>query len=62
MISLLTTIILVPLYIEIIIPLLDEYTQLTSGSLKQKLERLANEVNFPLSSIYISLGKHFKYE
>ncbi|XP_073983217.1 uncharacterized protein isoform X3 [Rhodnius prolixus] len=58
MISLLTTIILVPLYIEIIIPLLDEYTQLTSGSLKQKLERLANEVNFPLSSIYISLGNH----
>ncbi|KAK9511730.1 hypothetical protein O3M35_000337 [Rhynocoris fuscipes] len=50
--------VITPVYVDLVLPSLEEYAQLQSGSLKDKIERLAAEVGFPFSHIYITRGNN----
>jgi len=49
-------IIMMAVYPEFIAPLFDKYTPLPEGELKQKIEKLAMRVNYPLKMLYVVQG------
>jgi len=55
-----TSLIIMTVYPEFIVPLFNKYTPLPDGVLKTKIQQLAKQVKFPLSKIYIEEGKLFK--
>ncbi len=44
------------IYPSLIAPLFDKYTQLPDGSLRSRIQQLAQEINFPLKNIYVVDG------
>ena len=43
-------------YPEFIAPLFDKYTSLPDSKLKEKIEALAKQVEFPLTKLYVVQG------
>lgn len=51
-----TAIIFMIIYPSLIAPLFDKYTPLKEGSLRSEIERLANQIKFPLKNIFVVDG------
>lgn len=45
------------IYPEFIAPLFDKYVPLPESELKQKIEKLAESLNFPLKKLLVVYGK-----
>lgn len=53
--------ILMHIYPEYIAPLFDKYNPLPDGELKERIEKLAASLEFPLKKLYVVEGNGSKY-
>jgi len=49
------------IYPEYIAPLFDKYNPLPDGELKERIEKLAASLEFPLKKLYVVEGNGSKY-
>ncbi|KAL3276671.1 hypothetical protein HHI36_012041 [Cryptolaemus montrouzieri] len=52
----LITLVILTIYPSLIAPLFDKYTPLSEGELRTSIEKLASELNFPLTQLYVVEG------
>lgn len=49
--------VLVTIYADYIAPLFDKFTPLPEGKLKQEIEVMAKNIDFPLTKVYVVEGE-----